>query len=69
MELHDLLGNQSSLEEGFEDIWRDIELEVAGSGVAAGTGHDADPSVAEAIWCLLRSLRPSTVVERGWHVA
>jgi len=64
--LHRALGRREGMDdEGFQSAWKDAEESVSRSGVVAGTGHDADPALAEAIWCLLKALRPDTVVETG----
>jgi predicted O-methyltransferase YrrM len=63
--LHSVLGKGAGFDEGFEISWRELEESLSTSGVITGTGHDADPALAEAIWCLLKELLPETVVETG----
>lgn len=48
----------------FDELWRTIETELRGDR-RAGTGLDADPALARAIWCATRHLRPQRVVETG----
>jgi hypothetical protein len=54
----------------FDAIWRDIVTMLSTRSLAIGRGaygggDDADPAFARAVWCLVRHLRPSKVVETG----
>jgi predicted O-methyltransferase YrrM len=49
----------------FDSLWRDLvsELEALGSGF--GTRYDADAALAQTNWCLVRHMRPRSIVETG----
>lgn len=48
----------------FLDVWEQLDSQLRGDR-GAGTGLDADPALARAIWCATRHLRPERVVETG----
>jgi predicted O-methyltransferase YrrM len=45
----------------FRELWKGIEQELH----EAGIGHDADPAVAAALWCIARHTSTTRVVETG----
>ncbi len=54
----------------FWDLWPKVMNELEGTGVRAGPEsfkgwNDGDAGLVRAIWCLIRHLRPSNVVETG----
>lgn len=55
---------------GFDATWNEIAETLAAKGLRTGRGayggwDDADRRLAQAIWCLVRHLRPTNVVETG----
>jgi predicted O-methyltransferase YrrM len=64
--LHDVLGVRWPCDESasFEQVWQEAGEQLRSAPIAA-TPHDADPTLAEAAWCLVRHLRPQVVVETG----
>jgi hypothetical protein len=47
----------------FQELWQSL---LAEEGVVeVGRSYDADPTLAEVVWCAVRHLRPATVVETG----
>lgn len=64
--LHERIGARwpCDAEGEFEQLW----ATVASDGLpasAATNEHDADPALAEMVWCLTRHLEPRAVVETG----
>ena len=56
--------------ESFGQVWADLVAELAASGLRVGLRsyggwNDGDRAFAEAVWCIVAHLRPSTVVETG----
>jgi len=54
----------------FWDVWHEVIGELEKEGIRAGPGsfrawNDGDAGLARAIWCLVRHLRPTNVVETG----
>ena len=47
----------------FHGIWTDLSRSLEGAPL--GRGHDADMSLARALWCLVRHAKPTRVVETG----
>lgn len=64
--LHALLAEESpcAAREEFRQLWSALLAELE-RDVAIGEGHDADPTLSEAVWCAVRHLRPQVVVETG----
>ncbi len=62
-ELHSQLGTPwpCAARAGFGDLFRILQGTLPGFPV----GHDADPSFAEAIWCIMSHAKPERVVETG----
>jgi len=55
---------------GFWELWGNVIRELEVAGIRAGPGsfqgwNDGDAGLARAIWCLVRHLRPTKVVETG----
>jgi hypothetical protein len=54
-----------------EELWHEVETELRTQGLAVGRYSyggqfsDGDPSLAAAVWCAVRHLRPGAVVETG----
>jgi hypothetical protein len=66
--LHELLGLAwpCPTDDGaFDELWTRVTAELGGSGPLVGSGYDADPLLARAVWCIVRSLAPERVVETG----
>jgi hypothetical protein len=56
--------------EGFGQVWDRLVAELTATGVDVGMAsyggwNDGDRPFAEAIWCIVAHLRPTTVVETG----
>jgi hypothetical protein len=54
----------------FDPVWARIVADLTQAGARVGTAsyggwNDGDRAFSEAIWCLVRHLRPATVVETG----
>jgi hypothetical protein len=64
--LHRLLGAPWPCEARaeFDELWSALGTELAGSA-EVGVGHDADPTLAAAAWCVVRHRKPEVVVETG----
>jgi hypothetical protein len=60
---HELLGRPWPCEEheAFEEVWEHVRSKLP----EVGEGHDADPALARAAWCLVRHLQPRRVIETG----
>jgi predicted O-methyltransferase YrrM len=70
--LHELIGAAFPCEAAaeFRELWPRIAALVAAKGVRLGPEsfygyNDGDPAFVEAIWCLVRHLRPANIVETG----
>jgi predicted O-methyltransferase YrrM len=70
--LHEHVGAAWPCPEGaeFSSLWRTIMSSLHARGLKVGRGtyggwDDADPGLARSAWCLVRHLRPRTVVETG----
>jgi hypothetical protein len=70
--LHTVLGTEwpCAPRAEFDPIWRSIVTMLSSRSLAIGRGayggwDDADQAFARAVWCLVRHLRPSKVVETG----
>jgi hypothetical protein len=50
--------------EEFGARWQELERLLRGA-LPLGAGHDADPALARAVWCVVRHLKPERVVETG----
>lgn len=63
--LHQRLGTSWPCEvrHEFGRLWETMLEEAAGSEL--GLSYDADPTLAEAVWCIVRHARPQVVVETG----
>jgi hypothetical protein len=63
---HEIIGQPwPCIEAGkFGMVWDALSSSL-NSGLALGAGHDADPALARAIWCLVRHLEPERIVETG----
>jgi predicted O-methyltransferase YrrM len=48
----------------FLSIWQELSQSIDGV-MPLGTGHDADAAFARALWCLVRHLKPTRIVETG----
>jgi hypothetical protein len=64
--LHEALGEPwpCSEHEEFHELWSELMAELS-VDVPVGTGHDADPTLSEAAWCIVRHQQPAVVVETG----
>lgn len=70
--LHRLLGIAfpcAAIQE-FTALWHDVVGSMRGRGLRVGPEtflgwNDGDPGLVRAIWCLVRHLRPSRVIETG----
>lgn len=64
--LHDWLGAPWPCPDHarFQRVWDTLESELRDDR-AAGSGLDADPALARAIWCATRHLRPERILETG----
>jgi hypothetical protein len=64
--LHALLGEPwpCAARAEFDELWSALGEELAGAA-DVGRGHDADPTLAAAAWCVVRHARPAVVVETG----
>ena len=65
--LHELVGAPypCPASSGFDDLHGRIGSLLGSDRPATGPAHDPDVAVARATWCLVRHLRPVTVVETG----
>lgn len=70
--LHELMGVPWPCpeHEAFAGVWLAASETMAGQGLRVGRANygdddDADPGLARALWCLVRHLCPSEVVETG----
>jgi hypothetical protein len=69
--LHRRLGISSeSVVEGFWPLWSTVVATLRAQGMAVGPfsfyeWNDGDAGFVRAIWCLIRHLRPASVVETG----
>ena len=65
--LHELLGVDwpCPLEQGFDEVWGDLEQQMGLAGLKVGEGHDADANLAHVVWCAIRHLNPKKVLETG----
>jgi predicted O-methyltransferase YrrM len=69
--LHRRLGVSSeSVVEGFWPLWSTVVATLRAQGMAVGPfsfyeWNDGDAGFVRAIWCLIRHLRPASVVETG----
>jgi len=70
--LHDLLGvsRQCDASSEFRALWPKVIEPLKATGVrigpeSFGCWNDGDPAFVRAIWCLIRHLRPSNVIETG----
>jgi hypothetical protein len=63
--LHSTLGVEWPCEDRpvFDRLWEDLAAESEEQPI--GLGHDADPTLASAVWCLVRHRRPQVIVETG----
>jgi hypothetical protein len=71
-ELHKALGVSWACDETskFLEIWYQVMRELEAKGIRPGPEsfqwwNDGDAALVRAIWCLVRHLRPKTVVETG----
>ena len=69
---HALLGLPWPCDEtkGFNQVWSDIDRELATLGLAfgrwsSGEYSDADPALGAVTWCAVRHLRPEKIIETG----
>ena len=70
--LHRRLGlsDAGTVNAEFWILWAQVVEELAAKGVRAGPSsfkgwNDGDPGFVRAIWCLVRRLRPASVIETG----
>jgi hypothetical protein len=65
--LHERIGIscRSEVHAEFESVWDAVRDLGPGAPSLTAVDHDADPTLAEMIWCLVRHLRPRIVVETG----
>lgn len=70
--LHDLIGTAfpCDIAREFDDIWPKIAALCIAKGVHFGPAsfygwNDGDPELGRALWCLVRHLRPTNIVETG----
>jgi Methyltransferase domain len=49
----------------FAAVWRQLADEAVAPALPAAEMHDADAALAEAVWCVVRHLAPTAVVETG----
>lgn len=63
--LHARIGAQWPCVESdeFSRLWHTLQTEE--TGVPVGRDHDGDPTLAEAVWCLVRHLKPLVTIETG----
>jgi len=63
--LHEALGQPWPCDQTarFMTIWKELSLSLEGHPL--GSGHDADMALARALWCLVRHLKFTRVVETG----
>ncbi len=64
--LHEALGEPwpCAAHDEFESLWSELMDELS-IDAPVGSGHDADPTLSEAAWCVVRHQRPAVVVETG----
>ena|SRR5690348_8578786 len=70
--LHAMLGIPApgELVSEFWSLWCELLAELDGKGIRLGpqtfgSWNDADAGISRAIWCLVRHLKPSVVIETG----
>jgi hypothetical protein len=64
--LHEVLGEvwPCPAQDEFRRLWGELMVELDDEA-PVGSGHDADPTLSEAAWCVVRHVRPNVVVETG----
>lgn len=65
-QLHEAVGGPWPCPEAdrFHERWSELERRLEGK-LELGAGHDADPGLARAVWCLVRHSQAERVVETG----